>query len=75
MEDAGFADGPKVTPHDARHAFAPQMASLGLEADDVAEVLAHTSASITEKIYTHAFDRAKREARIREAMAQAAHAR
>lgn len=68
---AGFAHGAKVTPHDARHAFASQMASLGLEAGDVAEVLGHTSATITERIYVHSFDRAKREERIRAAQAKA----
>lgn len=68
---ASFAEGPKVTPHDARHAFASQMASLGLEAGDVAEALGHTSATITERIYVHSFDRAKREDRIRAAQAKA----
>ena len=71
VEDAGLVGGPKVTPHDARHAFASQMASLGLDSGDVAEVLGHTSPTVTERIYTHAFDRAKREERVRATMAKA----
>jgi len=55
IEAAELTDGPKVTPHDARHAFASEMADLGLDAADVAEVLGHTTAGITERIYTHAF--------------------
>lgn len=61
----------KVTPHDARHAFASEMAYLGLDADDVKEVLGHTTKAVTETIYTHAFNRAKREERIRRAMGEA----
>jgi integrase len=67
----GLTDGPKVTPHDARHAFASEMAYLGLSSEDVGDVLGHTSKSITEAIYTHAFNRDKREQRIREAMKEA----
>jgi integrase len=61
----------KVTPHDARHAFASEMAYLGLDAEDVKEVLGHTTKAVTEAIYTHAFNRDKREHRIREAMGKA----
>jgi integrase len=71
VENAGLTDGPKVTPHDARHAFASEMADLGLDSADVAEVLGHTTAGITERIYTHAFNREEREKRVREAMATA----
>jgi integrase len=60
-----------VTPHDTRHMFASEMAYRGLSSADVADVLGHTTAGITEKIYTHAFNRAERENRIREAMGQA----
>ena len=60
-----------MTPHDARHAFASQLASLGLDSGDVAEMLGHTSANITERIYVQAFDRAKREERVRAKMAEA----
>jgi len=55
----------------ACHAFASQMASLGSTPGDVAEVLGHASPTITERIYVHAFDRAKREERVRQAMALA----
>jgi integrase len=72
VEAAGLTDGPKVTPHDARHAFASQMSDLGLTSSDVAEVLGHTTAGVTERIYTHAFNREEREERIRQAMTQAA---
>jgi integrase len=71
VEAAALTDGPKVTPHDARHAFASEMAYLGLDADDVKEVLGHTTRAITEAIYTHAFNRDKREQRIRQAMGEA----
>lgn len=71
VANAGLTNGPKVTPHDARHAFASEAADLGLGSSDVAEVLGHTTAGITEKIYTHAFNRDQREERIRQAMSQA----
>jgi integrase len=48
------------------------MAALGLTAADVAETLGHTTAGVTERIYTHAFDRDQREERVRQAMSQAA---
>lgn len=68
---AGMTDGPKVTPHDARHAFASMMAEFGLTSADVAEVMGHTTAGVTERIYTHAFNRDAREQRIRQAQAAA----
>lgn len=71
VANAGLTDGPKVTPHDARHAFASEMADLGLTSGDVAEVMGHTTAGVTERIYTHAFNREAREQRIREAMSAA----
>ena len=61
----GLTDGPKVTPHDSRHAFASQLADLSLTSSDLAPILGHTTAEITEAIYVHAFNR---EARVREAM-------
>jgi integrase len=71
VANAGLTDGPKLTPHDARHVFASEMADLGLDSGDVAEVMGHTTAEVTERIYTHAFNREAREQRIREAMASA----
>jgi integrase len=68
IANAGLTEGPKVTPHDARHAFASEMADLGLDSGDVAEVMGHTTAGVTERIYTHAFNREAREQRIRQAM-------
>jgi hypothetical protein len=65
---AGIEGDVRVTPHDARHAFASQMADLGLSSFDVAETLGHTSADVTERIYTHASNREEREQRVREAM-------
>jgi hypothetical protein len=47
---------------------ASEMADLGLDSSDVAEVMGHTTAGITERIYTHAFNREAREQRIRQAM-------
>jgi integrase len=72
VKNAGLTDGPKLTPHDARHAFASQMADLGLTSSDVAEVLGHSTAGVTERIYTHSFNKAEREARVRAAMEAAA---
>jgi integrase len=71
VANAGLTDGPTVTPHDARHAFASEMSERGLSSSDVAEVLGHTTAGITEKIYTHAFNRDEREERVRQAVAAA----
>jgi hypothetical protein len=44
------------------------MGDLGLSSFDVAQVLGHSTAGVTERIYTHVWDRQAREARIREAM-------
>jgi hypothetical protein len=63
---------PKVTPHDARHALASALAARGLSSRDAAGVLGHATAGITERIYTHAFNREEREERMRQAMAAAA---
>ena len=68
VEAAGLTDGPRVTPHDSRHAFASQLADLDLTSSDLAPILGHTTAGITEAIYVHAFNRDEREARVREAM-------
>jgi integrase len=68
-EAAGLDDGgPRLTPHDARHAFASQLADLDLTSADLAPVLGHKSAGITEAIYVHAFNREAREERVRQAM-------
>ena len=72
VADAKLSDGPKVTPHDARHAFVSQAADLGLSSDEVAGIVGHTSAKVTEGIYTHSFNRDEREARQREAMSRMA---
>jgi integrase len=71
VEKAGLSGGPRVTPHDARHAFVSQLASLGIASSDLAEILGHTTAGVTESIYTHSFDRQARETRVREAMVTA----
>lgn len=60
-----------MTPHDARHAFASEMAERGLSSSDVGDALGHATAGITEKIYTHVFNRDEREQRVREAMGAA----
>jgi integrase len=46
VKAAMLNDGPKVTPHDARHMFASEMADMGLSSEDVGDVLGHTSKSI-----------------------------
>jgi hypothetical protein len=71
VKRAGLSDGPKITPHDARPAFASQMAELGLSSSDVSACLGNSTAGVTERIYTHAFNREAREQRVREAMAAA----
>jgi integrase len=72
IKAANLTDGPKVTPHDARHAFASQLADLDLTSGDLAPILGHTTAGITEGIYLHSFNRDEREKRVREAMERAA---
>jgi SAM-dependent methyltransferase len=47
---------------------ASQMGDLGLSSSDVAEVLGHSTAGVTERIYTHVWNREAREQRIREAL-------
>jgi integrase len=64
-------EGVRLTPHDSRHATASQPADLDLDSDDVAALLGHSSAKVTEAIYVHSFDADRREQRIREAMARA----
>jgi integrase len=64
-------EGVRLTPHDARHATASQLAALGMDEELGAALLGHTSGRVTRGIYTHAFDRDKREARIRELMERA----
>jgi integrase len=64
-------EGVKITPHSARHAAASQLADLDLDSDDVAALLGHSSAKVTEGIYISAFNVDARQARIREAMVRA----
>jgi integrase len=73
VEKTGLAldEGVRVTPHDSRHAAASQLAALGLNEEDGAAMLGHSSGRVTRDIYTHAFDKKKREARIRELMERA----
>ena len=40
--------------------------------DEIADTVGHTSSAVTERIYKHAFDREKREERMRQMMEQAA---
>jgi len=70
VEAAGLvaADGVRITPHDARHAAVSQWGSLGLTPSDVAPIVGHASAKVTEQVYLHAFDRDAREEKARQAM-------
>jgi integrase len=61
----------RVVPHTARHMTASQLGALRLDSEDAAALLGHSSAKVTESIYTHVWDRDKREQRIRAAMAKA----
>jgi integrase len=64
-------EGVKITPHSARHATASQLADLDLDSDDVAALLGHSSAKVTEGIYIHAFNKDARDERILAAMEKA----
>jgi integrase len=57
-----------VTPQDARHPFASQLASLGFTSTDVKDHLGHSTERTTERIYIHSFGRSEREERIRAAL-------
>jgi integrase len=72
VEKAGLTDGPKVTPHDARHAFVSQLADSDMTSIDLSRILGHSSSGITEQVYRHHFDRNAREERIRQAMIKVA---
>jgi integrase len=63
--------GVKITPHSARHAAASQLAASGLDEEDGASLLGHTSGRVTRGIYVHSFDRDRKEARIRDAIERA----
>lgn len=71
VQAAGLTDGPRVTPHDSRHAFASQLADLDLTSSDLAPILGHRTAGITEAIYIHAFNRDEQEKKVRRAMTAA----
>jgi integrase len=68
LEAAGL-DGNGITIHDLRHAAASVYIAAGLSAVDVADVLGHSDASVTLKVYAHLFNRSDVAARIREAQA------
>jgi integrase len=51
VKKAGLTDGPKVTPHDARHAFASQLADLSLTSSDLAAILGHRTPQI--RVFCH----------------------
>jgi integrase len=59
IERAGLTEGPRITPHDARHAFASELAAYGVPVAAITEVLGHSSSQVTESTYLHAFDRAE----------------
>jgi integrase len=49
VENAGLNDGgPRITPHDSRHAVASRLAARGLSSSDVAAALGHEKASTAE---------------------------
>ena len=59
-----------VTFHSMRHAFASRMIFNGMEKDDLMRVMGHESEQALA-IYTHLFNRAKTDARVREVMERA----
>ncbi len=57
-ETAGLG---RVTPHMARHGIASMLFDLGLPMKAVSEHLGHASSAVTEQVYVHLTERARRE--------------
>jgi integrase len=54
--------------HDLRHAAASRLIHAGLDAPTVAKVLGHKHAMITLKVYSHIWNRAEKDERVRRAL-------
>ncbi len=63
----GIKQGIKITPHDARHAYA-SMALPSLPSHIVARVLGHTTADVT---YGHSFNKEAQDQQVRDALTAA----
>ncbi len=53
---------PPIRFHDLRHSCASLLAAQGVPARVVMEILGHSDIRVTQNIYTHVFDDAKRQA-------------
>ena len=68
IRKAGLTDGPRVTPHDCRHAVASLLRAQGISSSVAADVLGHSTSAITERVYGHAWNREEREESVRQAI-------
>lgn len=59
LERAGL---PPITPHALRHSCATWLDSLGVPTSVISSILGHSQISVTSNIYTHVFERQKKEA-------------
>jgi integrase len=60
-----------ITFHDLRHAFASIAAHRGVPLNVLSEVMGHTNAGVTQKVYIHLYGRQEAEEAFRAAMARA----
>jgi integrase len=58
-----------LTFHDLRHAAASRLIARALDPQSVADVLGHADANVTMRVYSHMFDRAKKDEQVRQALA------
>ncbi len=71
IEKAGLAGGVKLTPHDTRHGFASILGDRGVSSHIAARVMGHTTAAVTEGIYSHSFNKKDQDRQVREALSTA----
>jgi integrase len=57
-----------ATFHDCRHAFCSQMIAAGVSPIVLADLLGHSSSTITLSVYAHLFDRTRSDGAVRAAM-------
>ncbi len=67
---SAFKKGIKLTPHDARHAYA-SLTLPNVPSHIVARVMGHTTADVTQRIYGHSFNRDKQDQQVRDALTAA----
>jgi integrase len=69
VERNGEVVEPAPTAHDLRHTHASRLIAQGWDIEEVSARLGHASVATTMRIYTHAFDAAKRSGERRERLA------